>query len=264
MEAPTSNIAVDDAPLGLEACDSVRYRITAMARPIRETDLYAPIKKFLKGQGYTIKGEVGAADVVACRANEDPLIVELKTGFSLSLFHQAIARQAITDTVYIGVPRGRGRAFQKALQNNLGLCRRLGIGLITIRLKDGLVEVHTDPGPYRPRKSAQKRSRLLKEFVKRAGDPNTGGATRKGLMTAYRQDALRCVNVLYQNGPTKAAKVASDCDVKTARRIMSDDHYGWFQRVQTGIYGLTPKGMQAVGDYEKELKRLAKSQRSRS
>jgi hypothetical protein len=41
---------------------------------------------------------------------------------------------------------------------------------------------------------------------------------------------------------------------------MADDHYGWFERVQTGIYGLTPKGMQAVADYARELKRLAKSQ----
>jgi hypothetical protein len=54
----------------------------------------------------------------AVRGDEDPVVVELKTSFSLSLFHQAIERQAITDIVYIAVPRGTGRAGQKALAAN--------------------------------------------------------------------------------------------------------------------------------------------------
>ncbi|MGI9479075.1 MAG: DUF2161 domain-containing phosphodiesterase [Hyphomicrobiaceae bacterium] len=222
-------------------------------RNVRETDLYLPIKQVLEGQGYVVKSEVGAADVVACRGEEGPLIVELKTGFSLSLFHQAIERQAISDLVYIAVPRGTGRLFRKSLANNLALARRLGIGLMTVRLKDGQVKVHIDPAPYRPRKSLQKNARLLKEFAKRVGDPNTGGSTRKGLMTAYRQDALRCVGLLHARGPTKAAEVAKITGVEKARRLMADDHYGWFERVVTGIYQLTPKGERAVLDYAAAL-----------
>lgn len=228
----------------------------AKAKP-RETDLYAPIKQLLEGQGYTVKGEIGAADVVAVRAEEDPVIVELKTGFSLSLFHQGIERQSITDTVYLAVPRGPGKAFLKALHNNKALCRRLGLGLITVRMKDKLVEVHIDPAPYKPRKSKPKKARLLREFSKRVGDPNSGGATRQGLMTAYRQDALRCVSVLDSNGPTKASEVARLSTVEVARRIMSDDHYGWFERVQTGIYALSPKGEEAIEQFASELKTLS-------
>ncbi|NVK13975.1 MAG: hypothetical protein HWE35_07305, partial [Rhodobacteraceae bacterium] len=71
----------------------------------REDQLYAPVKALLEAQGYAVKGEVGAADVVAVRGAEPPVIVELKLKFSLSLFHQAIARLAITDHVYIAVPR---------------------------------------------------------------------------------------------------------------------------------------------------------------
>lgn len=230
-----------------------------MANAIKETDLYAPIKQLLEGQGYDVKSEIGSVDVMARRGDEDPVIVELKTSFSLSLFHQAVARQAITDTVYVAVPRGSGLPFQKALKNNLALCRRLGIGLITVRLNDNFIEIHNDPAPYRPRKSKPKQARLLREFARRVGDPNTGGATRQGLMTAYRQDALRCVLVLKKNGPTKAAHVAEASDVKSARRVMADDHYGWFERVETGIYALTPKGKKAVKEYAKELKRLAKA-----
>lgn len=228
------------------------------AKP-RETDLYAPVKQLLEGQGYTVKGEIGAADVVAVRAEEDPVIVELKTGFSLSLFHQGIERQSITDAVYVAVPRGPGKAFLKGLHNNKALCRRLGLGLITVRMKDAFVEVHLDPAPYKPRQSKTKKVRLLREFLKRVGDPNTGGATRQGLMTAYRQDALRCVMILQKNGPTKASEVARLSSVEIARRIMSDDHYGWFERVKTGIYGLTPKGTEAIEQYAKELKTLSEN-----
>jgi len=223
---------------------------------VRETDLYAPIKLMLEGQGYEVKSEIGAVDVVARRGDDAPLIIEMKTGFALSLFHQAIARQALTDTVYIAVPRGRGAAFQKALKANTALCRRLGLGLITVRLADSLVETHADPSPYTPRKSKRKKAELLREFNKRVGDPNKGGSTRQGLMTAYRQDALRCLHILHVNGATKAAHIAQQSGVKTARRIMADNHYGWFERVQTGIYTLTPRGQKAVSEYSDTTKTL--------
>ena len=228
-----------------------------MASTIRETDLYGPVKRLLESQGYEVKAEIGAIDVVGCRDTEPPVIVELKTAFSLSLFHQAVERQTVTDAVYIATPRKPGRMFAKSLQRNIALCRRLGLGLITVRCKDDFVEVHLDPAPYRPRQSKAKRARLLREFAKRVGDPNTGGATRKGLITAYRQDALRCLSTLHVNGPTKASLVASATNVETARRIMADDHYGWFERVKTGVYAITPKGQQALIDYRSELTNLS-------
>ncbi len=227
----------------------------ATSRP-RETELYPPIKHLLEGQGYEVKSEIGAADVVAVREGEEPVVVELKTGFALSLFHQAIERQRLTDAVYIAVPLGKGRAFQQSLRNNKKLCRRLGLGLITVRLEDELTQIHCDPAPYLPRRANAARGRLLREFARRVGDPNTGGATRQGLMTAYRQDALRCVRHLRKHGPTKAAEVAAQTGVAQARRLMADDHYGWFERVQRGIYALSPKGVAAANDYAKIIATL--------
>lgn len=230
-----------------------------MAKPaIRETDLYLPVKRLLEGQGYVVKGEVGAADVVALRAGDDePVIVELKAGFSLSLFHQAIERQALTDAVYVAVPRGSGRASLKALVENRKLCRRLGLGLITVKLSDGFVEIHCDPEPYRPRQSKPRKARLLKEFARLVGDPNTGGTTRRNLVTAYRQEALKCLRLVSAQGPTKASAVARATGVPHARRLMADNHYGWFERgPATGVYGPSPKGMVAVTDYADELQRL--------
>ena len=211
-----------------------------------ETELYPPIKAFLESQGWEVKAEVGPADVVACREGDAPLIVELKTGFSLTLVHQAVARLSITDTVYIAAPRKTGRANWTALKNMKTLCRRLGLGLITVRLKDGLVEIHCDPGPYKPRQSKVRTDRLLREFAKREGDPNTGGSVRRGLVTAYRQDAIRCATFLSAEGAAKGAAVAKATGVETATRLMADNHYGWFIRVDRGIYDLTDAGRAAL------------------
>lgn len=227
--------------------------------PIKETDLYQPIKSLLEGQGYEVKAEIGAADVMAVRGDEAPVIVELKTAFSLALFHQGIERQAITDFVYIAIPHGTGKPFLKALKNNKSLCRRLGLGLITVRMKDGFTEIHLDPAPYKPRQSKNKQQRMLREFAKRVGDPNEGGSTKTTLMTAYRQDALKCLLHLSKQGATKASIVAKSVDVERARNIMAHDHYGWFEKVQKGIYGITPKGKAAMKHYAKEIKILKKT-----
>ncbi|KZY04449.1 MULTISPECIES: DUF2161 domain-containing phosphodiesterase [unclassified Sulfitobacter] len=212
----------------------------------RETDLYPPVKAFLEDQGYVVKSEVGPADVMALRGAEPPVIVELKTGFSLTLFHQCLARLAVAEDVYMAVPRQTGKRFLKALKDNTALARRLGLGLITVRLSDGLVEVHCDPGPYAPRKSARKSGRLLREFARRQGDPNDGGQTRAGLVTAYRQDALKLAVYLFEAGASKGAMVARETGVTPATRMMRDNHYGWFEKVDKGIYGLTPTGAEAV------------------
>ncbi len=38
----------------------------------RETDLYLPVKDFLEAQGYVVKSEIGAVDVMAVRRAEKP------------------------------------------------------------------------------------------------------------------------------------------------------------------------------------------------
>ena len=216
---------------------------------MRESELYAPVKAYLTRQGYTVKGEVGAADVVAMRGKEEPLIVELKLGFSLSLFHQGITRLAVTDLVYVAVPYKTGKPFQRALKDNVKLARRVGLGVMTVRARDGYVEVHADPEPYAPRKSKKKKTQLLKAFDRLKGDPNEGGSTRHGIVTGYRQDALRCARFLAVHGPSAGAKVKDWAEVPQATTIMRNDHYGWFEKVSRGVYGLTDAGRKGLADY---------------
>lgn len=215
-----------------------------MTRP-RETDLYAPVKAHLEAAGYAVKAEVGPSDVMGV-AGEEVVLVELKAGFSLTLLQQAVARQAITDTVYVAVPRWRGRAGWKAFKGNVDLCKRLGLGVLSVRLEDGFVHVHADPVPFRPRKSRVRRARLLGEFSRRAGDPNIGG-TRGKIMTAYRQDAERIAAFLAESGPSKGAVVAQATGVARATEMMRVNHYGWFEKVAIGVYRLTGAGKSAAG-----------------
>lgn len=216
---------------------------------MKETELYPPIKRFLEGQGYEVKSEIGGCDVFAVRGAESPVIVELKRGFTLALLLQGIDRQAVTDAVYIAVAEPK-----RAMRNDLvKLCRRIGLGLITIRGRS--LEVVTDPAPYRPRKDAARKGLLLKEFARRAGDPNEGGSARRPLMTAYRQDALRLVRKLAA-GPTKVSDLARATNVDRAGAILRDDVYGWFVRQSRGIYGLTPLGQGALAGYAETLSKL--------
>lgn len=206
-----------------------------------ETELYAPVKAHLEAQGYEVKAEVGAADVVACREGDEPVIVELKTGFSLILLQQAVARQSISDFVYVAVPRWSGKSGWRTFKGNVGLCKRLGLGVLSVRVKDGHVQVHADPGVFRPRKSKRRKGVLQREFEQREGDPNVGG-TRGQIVTAYRQNAVKCATYLAQNGPTKGAIVARETGVVKATRMMADNHHGWFVSVALGIYDLTDGG----------------------
>ncbi len=212
---------------------------------VAETDLYAPVKAWLEAQGHTVKGEVGAADVVA-RREDALLIVELKLGFSLVLLQQAVARQAMCDLVYVAVPRWRGKAGWRAFKGNIGLCRRLGLGVLSVRPETGEVQEHAAPGPFQPRKMPSKRARLEREFDTRSGDPTPGG-TNGQVMTSYRQDALTCVAYLSGAGATKAAVVARETGVARARQIMADNHHGWFMRASRGIYALSAAGATMQG-----------------
>lgn len=212
---------------------------------MKETELYGPVKAWLEAQGFEVKAEVGAADVVACRGGEEPVIVELKVGFSLALLQQAVARQRVSDWVYVCVPRWKGKTGWRTFKGNVGLCKRLGVGVLSVRLEDGHVQVHADPSEFKPRKSKPRKGALLKEFDRREGDPNLGG-TRGKVTTAYQQEARRCLTYVAAHGASRGAVVAKEVDAPLATRIMRDNHYGWFEKVALGTYAASALGLAAL------------------
>ncbi|WP_245956993.1 DUF2161 domain-containing phosphodiesterase [Aestuariispira insulae] len=209
------------------------------------------MKAFLEAQGYAVKGEVGACDVMAVRDGEPPVVVELKLRFNLDVILQAVDRLNIADNVYIAVPKPKGPAWKKNRKRILKLCRMLGLGLIMVRA-DG-AEAVLDPGPYQPRINPKKNGRLLKEFSERVGDPNQGGTTGVKRITAYRQDALRLIAILDQKGEMSPAGLKMETGVDRAAAILQANHYGWFERVRRGVYVLSPKGKEAQISYRSEI-----------
>ncbi|MEM9009876.1 MAG: DUF2161 family putative PD-(D/E)XK-type phosphodiesterase [Pseudomonadota bacterium] len=212
---------------------------------MRETDLYPPLKTYLEAQGYTVKAEIGGCDLMARRDDEPPIVVEMKTSFSLTLVLQGVARQRIFETVYLAVPPLPARGAGRRTKDILRLCRRLGLGLLSVP-PEGRVTALLDPGPYAPRRDARKAGRLLREFEERVGDPNLGGAAGVKRMTAYRQDALRCARHLAEAGEARPADIARAIGVARAGTILRDNHYGWFERVTRGVYRLSPRGAREI------------------
>jgi hypothetical protein len=162
-----------------------------------ETSLYAPVKRFLEGLGFEVKGEVCGCDIVAVdRGAPIALVIcELKLSFTLDLVLQAVDRSTACDEVWLAVRaslRGRGRESDPRVKR---LCRLLGFGLLCV-FNSGRVEVFVEPAPWRPRHNAKRRSKILDEHRRRKGDPTTGGATRRPIMTAYRQQSLACAAAL--------------------------------------------------------------------
>lgn len=214
-----------------------------------EAELYGPIKRFLEAQGYVVKGEVGACDVLAVR-DEVPVVVELKERLTLALILQAVDRLAVSDSVYIAfrIGKGHGASWRSRKKQVTGLLRRLGVGLLTVSGRGQVVPV-LDPTPYRPRVNTGRRERLLKEFAERVGDPEAGGSPSRQRLTAYRQDALRCARELAHAGVLKLSEVRDRTGVERAGSIVRDNHYGWFDRVKTGYYDLSPKGRDELAQW---------------
>lgn len=209
-----------------------------------ETSLYLPVKGFLEKAGYVVKGEVGGCDLVGLSEEDPPVVVvcELKLSFNLELILQAVDRASVSDEVWIAArvsAKGRGREADRRYRD---LCRRLGIGMLGIS-DAGDVSILVGSVSPMPRTNPKRRSRLMREHQKRRGDPVLGGSTRAPVMTAYRQQALGCAAALVA-GPLRVRDVRAG--VPEAGKILLSNVYGWFERLDKGIYGLTDAGREAL------------------
>lgn len=215
-----------------------------------ETSLYLPVKGFLEKAGYLVKGEVGGCDLVGLSDEDPPVVVicELKLSFNLELILQAIDRATISDEVWIAARmsvKGKGRESDKRYRD---LCRRLGIGMLGISDR-GEVSVIVGSVSPMPRNNPKRRSRLMREHQKRRGDPALGGSTRAPVMTAYRQQALACAAAL-EAGPLRVRDLRMG--MPEAGKILLSNVYGWFERLDRGVYGLTDAGREALRRWPQE------------
>ncbi len=217
-----------------------------------ETDLYAPVRDWLTEQGYTVRGEVRNCDIAAAKDGE-LVVIELKRSLNLALLAQAAVRQRTTDSVYVAIPRPSNRrrwlGQSKAV---LHLIRRLELGLILVSTdrRKPAVEVVLHPLPFvRQRRKSSHRA-VLREIERRSGDFNEGGSSRRKLVTACRENAIHIAACLAEIGPLAPRVLRSLGTGDKTLSILRSNFYGWFERVDRGVYALTAKGRSELDSYE--------------
>jgi hypothetical protein len=217
-------------------------------KPARETDLYEPLRIYLERQGYAVRGEVNGCDVTA-RKGDDLIVVELKRQFGLDLLIQATQRHAIADSVYVAVPRPerlgpRWKGIKRVL-------RRLEVGLIFVTFtgRNPRVEIVFHPAPYQGRKSRKERRAVIEEMERRSGDHNRGGSNRAKLVTAYRENAVHIACCLEKHGPLKPRDLRALGTGLRTLSILRNNVYGWFERIERGVYGVTERGRAGLEEF---------------
>lgn len=236
---------------------------------LKESALYAPIKKHFEVLGYQVRAEVRHCDMVAIQPDEPeahPIIVELKSSFNVTLLLQAMERMKLSPYVYVAVAKKKSSRSSHSVPALQNLCERLGLGFLLVtfyKRKAPFVATICHPPNYagkdepmykpKPIKTVKTRAaRLVREFHARSGDYNVGGVTKQPLVTAYREKALRVVIAL-QAGPLRAVTIRSKAGVDDAASVLQRNYYGWFARQSRGIYALTPLGYAALTQYAETI-----------
>jgi hypothetical protein len=223
---------------------------------MRETDLFQPVKIYLEANGYAVHAEVKNCDITATKGDQ-LLIIELKLNVNIPLLIQASDRQKITDSVYVAVPRPEpgNRARYKQWTGVKHILRRLELGLIFVDTRSGAVEVAFHPMEFERRKQRKRRRSILQEVEGRSRNLNTGGSTRRKIITAYRLNALGIAMKLSDMGPSKPKDLRASGTGDKTLSILSSNFYGWFQRIEKGVYDITSKGKKALREYKDMLKK---------
>ena len=216
-----------------------------------ESDLSSAVTDGLKNLGYTVRAEVKNCDVVAIRG-EELIVVELKKSLSLELLLQAAQRQRITDSVYVAVPRPESSLRSTRWRRLFHMLRRLELGLIFVsygRPNRGRMELVFHPLPFSRRKNGKQRRAVIREIRGRSGDFNTGGSAGKKIMTAYRETCIHIACCLEAKGSQSPRQLRELGTGPKTQDILYQNHYGWFDRIDRGLYDISASGRRALVEY---------------
>ena len=219
------------------------------ARTLTEADLYQPIARYLDGLGYTVRGEVMDCDITAARGDE-LVVIEMKRTFCTALLVQATKRQRLTDSVYIALPRPKQTPhWRRGIRH---LLRRLELGLIFVCFhgrRKPTAEVIFHPVPHQRQKRKAAKRAVLAEMEGRSGDFNCGGSTRRKIVTAYRENAIQIACCLDAKGPMSPRQLRALGTGAKTLSILYSNFYGWFERVDRGVYALRAQGREGLGEF---------------
>jgi len=213
-----------------------------------ESDMYLPIKEYLEELGYSVKAEVKNIDILA-KKDDSILVVEMKKQISLKHLYQGCDRQRMFENVYLAIiDPGYKKRRTKAFKEKLHILHRLRLGLIVVDVLKNRTEVLLDPKEYVYKRNNKKRRLLLEEYSNRKSSLNTGGVTNKKIMTVYREQVIEIGKALIK-APLSIKEIREITSNPKTSRILNDNYYKWFDRVERGIYRLTEFGQNEIKNY---------------
>ncbi len=216
-----------------------------MRPALKETSLFYPVRELLESQGYAVKGEVNDIDVLALKDGAS-VAVELKTALSLKLICQAVERQKYCDRVYVALPKAALKPRSQQYKQLALLLRRLSLGLIAVDLATAEILFDaTEIDSQTPARSNSKKKAALTEFHDRQSDTNLGGS-RGPTITRYREKVMQIALVLRDKKIATGTQVRLITGLKEAGTILMRNYYGWFERLERGLYRLSESGLMAT------------------
>lgn len=228
-------------------------------KKLYEADLYEPVRRLFIRKGYEVNGEVKDCDLTAVK-EEELIIVEMKKNLTVELLIQAAKRQRLTDLVYIAIPKPKYKMYSKKWHDMCQLLKRLELGLVTVTfLKSGAkAEIILSPAHFDRKRSMQmgkkKRISLLKEISGRSADYNIGGSNKTKIMTAYKENCIQIACLLEREGPTSPKNLRKMGTGDKTLSILTQNYYGWFEKVSRGIYTITEKGKEEIKQFPEIIK----------
>ena len=217
---------------------------------MKEYELFAPVRDMFESMGYRVNAEVKDCDVTAVKGDE-LIITELKRSLSVNLLAQALDRQKTGANVYIAVPKPK-RYSPKTFRDTLYVIKKLELGLIFVNLRDefSYAEIILEPQEFKPVSTNYKKKKaIIREIDGRTIDTNTGGVHCHKIATAFTEKCINIACILKECGPSSPKELRALGADENCAAILRRNSYGWFDRLEKGIYALSEKGTSVNGDY---------------
>lgn len=215
-----------------------------------EKELYAPVCRLFEKRGYKVNAEVKDCDMTAVKDDEF-IIVELKKNLSVNLLAQGVKRQKTGADVFVAVPKPKQYSFRK-FRSTFSVLKKLELGLIFVSLRGehSFAEIVFEPKPYTSAyKNRKKRDEIMNEINGRTIETNTGGVTGTKIVTAYTEKCIHIACILDMYGNLSPKRIRELGGAENTYTILRGNVYGWFQKTEKGIYGITQKGRTDLMDY---------------
>lgn len=207
----------------------------------KETELYNPVKNYLTSLGFKVDAEVKDCDVVA---SKDDIIVicELKRGFTIELLYQLVQRKKLTPFVYAVIPRPKNMR-RKDFVKKLDLLRALECGLMVVLNSTKRVDIILEPKGEDTISNKKSRKSIEKEIKSRNLSLNLGGQNKRKIVTAHKESLIATLCYIEKYGEIRTR----DCK-QNIRDIVQRNHYGYFVRINRGIYTAKSDAMKILQD----------------